>query len=140
MTNQPDGLPPVPKIHFVYVAGPFTAKRTWEVECNVRRAEQMAFALLDSIEVDDNVFPIVPHTMSRFFHGVRSGDYWIAGTLELLDRCDSMIVCDGWEESTGTLNEIEHCKKHGIPFYYGLDQWLQSRFANDLTEKQERGR
>ena len=109
----------------VYVAGPFTADSTWEVEQNVRRAEQMGLEVARL-----GAMPLIPHTNTRFFHGVSgvSGSFWYRGTLELLLRSDAMVVCGDWESSKGSKAELAACDKHDIPFFWTLDDlrvWLE---------------
>lgn len=48
-------------------------------------------------------------------------------TLALLDKCDRMVVLDGWENSKGCLQEIGYCKAKGIPIEY-YDYWKYDMF------------
>jgi len=43
---------------------------------------------------------------------------WLNGDLEMVGRCDAVIVCPGWEESHGTKGEIAFAESHNIPVYY----------------------
>lgn len=47
-------------------------------------------------------------------------EYWGKYCLDLLSRCDKMIVLKlpGWEASRGVSQEIFFCIKHGIPIEY----------------------
>ena len=48
--------------------------------------------------------------------------------MDLLVRCDAMILCDGWEDSKGCLNEINEAEIRQIPVFYNindLESWLR---------------
>ena len=42
--------------------------------------------------------------------------------LGLLNHCDVLILCDGWETSRGCKGEYEYAKKHGIATFV-LSEW-----------------
>ena len=42
-------------------------------------------------------------------------DFVLGGLLQLLERCDAMFVVEGYQDSAGTLKEIEHAEQLGIP-------------------------
>lgn len=101
----------------VYIAGPFTGKTTWDVECNVRRVEAMALAVAKA-----GAMPVCPHTNTRFFHGQCTHQFWYDGTMELLRRCaDAIFLVPGWEESKGSVDEYEESFRLGIPAFDNLD-------------------
>lgn len=100
----------------VYVAGPFRGANAWEVEKKIRRAEELAF------EVDClGAIALCPHTNTRFFNGTLSDTFWLEGTLELLRRCDAIILTSDWETSQGARAEREEALRLGIPVYYSLE-------------------
>jgi hypothetical protein len=99
----------------VYVAGPYRAKDAWAREQNIRRAEEAAFALAEM-----GAAPLCPHTMTRFFDGTLSDDYWLAVTLELMRRCDAILLLDGWERSAGARAEAAEADGKLLVFR-GLD-------------------
>jgi len=106
----------------VYIAGPFRGLTAWDVACNVHRAEELAFAVAKA-----GAMPLCPHANTRDFDGTLTDKFWIDGTLELLRRCDAVIVVPGWEESTGTRGEIEEAKRIGLSVFYDqceLRAWL----------------
>jgi hypothetical protein len=77
-------------VKVIYICGPFTGPRAWDIEQNVRRAEERALevAMLGAS-------PLCPHTNTRFFHGTLSEEFWYAATAELLLRCDALITVEG---------------------------------------------
>ena len=51
----------------------------------------------------------------------------LAGTLELMRRCDAVVVIPGWEHSTGTKAEIDEAMRLEIPvFIFGTEGWESS--------------
>ena len=99
----------------VYIAGPYRGRTPWDVETNIRKAEAIG------LEVARMGFmPLIPHTMTRFFDKQCTSHFWIEGTLELLARCDAMIVLPGWENSDGTKGEIALAEKRNIPYFWSM--------------------
>ena len=84
----------------VYIAGPFTASNAWEIEQNVRRAEAVALSVWRAGAV-----ALCPHAMCRHYEGTLPHETWIAGDLELLYRCDAVVLADGWRTSHGAKKE-----------------------------------
>jgi len=99
-------------MQLVYIAGPFRAATAWEIEQNVRRAEELALEVARA-----GAMPVCPHTNTRFFHGQCTDEFWLAGTLELLRRCDAVVAAYGWERSSGSRAEIETAFKLGTPVF-----------------------
>ena len=96
----------------VYVAGPYRATTPWLVEQNVRRAEQMGYELTCA-----GLYPVIPHTNTRgyFASGQQDDAFWLAGTLELLKRCDAVALVPGWESSSGARAEAKAARDLGLP-------------------------
>lgn len=94
----------------IYVAGPFRGKSTWEIENNIRRAEEVGAEL-----AKQGFFPVIPHTMLRFFQGLAEDSFWLEGDLELLRRCDAVVMVPGWERSVGASKERQEALRLGIP-------------------------
>lgn len=102
----------------VYVAGPYRGKTTSEVELNIASAKQIA-----KLVANKGYMPVVPHLNTQGFEHISPdipAKFWLEGTLEMLRRCDAMVLCPGWEYSHGTLNEIKEAKKLKIPILYDI--------------------
>jgi hypothetical protein len=112
----------------VYVAGPFRAPTPWRVEQNIRRAEELALEVARCGAV-----PLCPHTVYRFFNGELDDQFWLDATMELLKRCDAIIVTPDWEKSSGARAEVEWMLNRR-PIFASVDvlkQWL-SRVGEGL--------
>lgn len=116
-------------MRLIYVAGPFSAPTRQGVEANIRRAELLG------VEVAKlGACPIVPHcnTSHPEFEKVQPYEFWIDATMEMLRRCDAIILADGWEASSGARGEQADAEKRGQPIFYdvpSLAAWLESSAA-----------
>lgn len=112
----------------VYIAGPFRAPNAWEIEQNVRRAENLALATWRA------GFPtICPHTNTRFFTGAAPDDIWLEGDLEIVLRCNAVLTVSGWENSEGTRTELALAKSAYIPVFHNLHDLTKYDFFSAKT-------
>lgn len=100
-------------LRVIYIAGPFRGAHAWAVAQNVHRAECVAYQVFESGHV-----ALCPHTNTRHFDSSLPDQVFIDGTLELMRRCDAVIVLPGWQKSQGTLGEIEEATRLGMPVAY----------------------
>jgi hypothetical protein len=112
-----------------YVAGKFTGKTRGDVEQNIAAAVAVA---LEVARI--GAFPVCPHanTSHPAFEELQPYTFWIDGTLELLRRCDAVVMVDNWRDSSGAKGEREEALKLGLPVFYSvseLGEWLLERGA-----------
>lgn len=108
----------------VYVAGPFRGNSAWDIECNIRRAETLALEVWRL-----GAAALCPHTNTRFFQNAAPDEVWLKGDLELLKRCDAVVLTPDWIKSSGARAEVEFAEKLGIPVFHTLNHlegWLKS--------------
>lgn len=114
----------------IYTAGRFRGATPWEVHCNVARAEYAAYEVAEA-----GAMPLCPHMNTKNFDGLKTGDFWIEGTLELLRRSDAIYVFDSrWRESTGTVGEIRLAFDQQMPiFFYRvlMSTWVSGHATAD---------
>lgn len=109
----------------VYLIGPFRAETGWQIEQNIRRAEEVALEIWKM-----GAAVLCPHTNMRFFNGEASDGLWLAGDLELLSRADGAVLLPGWERSQGSLPELEAAATRGMRVFpwpaarAGLRGWI----------------
>lgn len=109
----------------VYVAGPYRGANAWEIEENIRRAERLALQVWRA-----GAAAICPHTNTRFFQGAAPDAVWLAGDLELLGRCDAILLTPNWRESTGAVAEHDFAVRRGLPVFHevrDLCTWMTTR-------------
>ena len=101
----------------VYLAGPFRGATPWDIESNVRKIEAIG---LEVAKMGGT--PLMPHTQYRFFQDSLPDEFWIEATKELLRRCDCIVMCPGWQDSTGSRGEHALAVERGMPvFMWGQD-------------------
>ena len=110
----------------VYIAGPFTAPNAWAIEQNVRKAEEAGLWV-----AEHGAMPIISHANTRFFTGLCTPEFWYAGTMELLRRCDGIMLLPNWELSHGAFREAGEAER------LRLKVWDYARFLyrEDLPER-----
>ena len=109
----------------VYVAGPFRGPNAWAIEQNIRRAEEL------SLEVwKMGVAAICPHTNTRFFQGAADDHVWLDGDLEILRRCDAVLLVPGWENSSGTRAEVAQARSQNQPVFETIGELYEWVCAN----------
>jgi hypothetical protein len=50
--------------------------------------------------------------MYRFFDKSAPDEFWLEGTLELLRRCDGIVMTEGWQRSEGSKGELGFAREH----------------------------
>jgi len=108
----------------VYVAGPYRGADAWEIEENIRRAERLS---LDVWRL--GAVALCPHTNTRFFQGALPDAMWLEGDLELLSRCDAVLLTPDWARSRGATLERAFAEERGIPIFETLEAlhaWLNA--------------
>lgn len=99
----------------IYVAGKFSGPNAWEVEKNIRRAEEV------SLELWSAGFAVIcPHTNTRFFDGALPIKTFLAGDLEILNRCDAIFMLSNWRDSAGACGERLHAAAKGLVVCYSM--------------------
>lgn len=117
------------KMKVVYIAGPFRASNAWEIEQNIRRAEELALEVWRA-----GFAAICPHTNTRFFQGAAPDEVWLEGDLEILSRCDAVLLTEDWENSKGAVLESEEAGDLEIPVFesfWKLLEYLRKEPTND---------
>jgi hypothetical protein len=120
----------------IFICGPYRNADPWKREQNVRRAEEAAHFV-----AIQGAMPVCPHANTRpYFEGVNDDAFWLAGTREMMRRCDGVLCVDGWRRSSGSVSEVDEALRLGMPVFdaegrlfdasraFGfdehLDQWI----------------
>jgi len=109
-----------------YVAGPFRAENAWEIEQNIRRAEALSLEIWRT----PGWCAICPHTNTRFFQGAAPDSVWLEGDLEILRRCEALVLTPDWMKSSGAREEVREALRMGIPVYAGAVDFKSERRLN----------
>lgn len=108
----------------VYVAGPFSGPTRADVERNICNAECTGVLLAQR-----GVFPVIPHanTSDPDFEKVQPYQFWIEGTMKLMEKCDAVFMTGDWQNSKGATAERERALELGIPVFehfYQVTEWI----------------
>jgi nucleoside 2-deoxyribosyltransferase len=96
----------------VYIAGPYRTFDGWEREQNIKAAEAAMYAVAEM-----GLVPVCVHSMARNFDGTFTDEFWLDATMEILKRCDVVLVVGDYVDSEGTCAELAYCASNGVPFF-----------------------
>lgn len=94
----------------IYVAHPFQGKPE-----NVRKAEEIILKLI-KLYPDCTFFS--PLHATGFYYHEKPYDEGMKDCIAILNRCDELWLCPGWEQSKGCNIEYNWCKEHGKPIKF----------------------
>ena len=109
----------------IFIAGPYRADSQYQVGKHIRAAENAA----QMVWMWGGV-ALCPHLNTALFEGLpgTDDDTWLQGTMELLRRCDAVLMVPGWPNSEGAKAEREEAERLGLPVFFGREQlahWLK---------------
>jgi len=109
-------------LRVIYIAGHYLGDKTeWGIKQNIEYAEKVARRLWDK-----GWAVICPHKNSAFMGGIRSDPdedrrVWLDGDLEMVSRCDAILMLNGFETSRGANEELKKARDFGLTIYYEDD-------------------
>jgi len=102
----------------IYIAGRYRADKELMVDRHVAVAEYFGILVMEK-----GHFPLIPHTNTGRFE--RMVDYpdriYLEGTMDLLRRCDGILMIPGWRKSEGAVAELEKAKRDGHCIFMSID-------------------
>lgn len=104
-----------PKMHVVYIAGPFRARTAWGIAENIRVAERLGLEVAKL-----GMMPLIPHANTAHFQGELPDKFFLDGTMELLRRCDAVMLTPNWATSSGARDEVDEAERLGIPVFVSV--------------------
>ena len=99
----------------MFISGPYRGDNEWEVTKNIRNAELVALKYWKKGYV-----VICPHKNSSYFGGELPDERWLKGDLEILSRCDGIVMMRNWKDSEGAMEEWQYAKSHGMNIIYDV--------------------
>lgn len=125
----------------IYIAGPYRADSEFKVEMNCRDAESAALLVWRL-----GGCALCPHKNTRNFGGALDDEVWLEGDIEMMIRCDGVLMTRRWESSSGAQNEHDVAIRQCIPIAYLPDAdtinvsmfaWLRS-WMDTLPNRDDR--
>lgn len=123
-----------------YLASPYSHKNKGEVYRRYREQQRLHAALIQKY----NALIIAPiemcHMLSERFHMPTGYEYWKNRDRTLIEHSDGIIVClmEGWKESVGVTDEIQHAKSLGKELLYLNPTTLQLHTTPNIGVNNEK--
>lgn len=107
----------------IYLAGPFRApsrhvpgqQDAFGIQQNVMAAMALGLEVWRHGGV-----ALIPHANTFCFQNSAPDDVWLEGDLELLRRCDAVLMTPDWGRSAGARAEEAFARDIDIPVYYTI--------------------
>lgn len=101
-----------------YVAGPYRGCTPEAVDLHIQSATQVG-----KLVAEKGYYPVIPHLNTRHFERLCTlhDEFYLTGTLELMRRCDLVVLCAGWRGSSGALAEVAEAQRIGMRVVDGVD-------------------
>tara|TARA_R100000687_G_scaffold83707_1_gene89680 strand:+ start:34829 stop:35185 length:357 start_codon:yes stop_codon:yes gene_type:complete len=99
----------------IYVAGPYRGVTQEAIKLNIAVAKQVG-----KLVAQKGWMPVIPHLNTCEFELIApelKDEFWLEGTMELMRRCWAVVLCPGWQNSSGTLAEIKEAKRLNLTVY-----------------------
>lgn len=117
----------------IYIAGKFRGPTPLDVRRNVEAARDLGFRVAQA-----GGYPVIPHTMTVDFDKQLTDEFWLQGTMELLKRCDAIVLTANWMQSSGARAELVMAESLNMPSWFDGhfegDAVLQERFLKNFIE------
>lgn len=101
----------------VFISGPYRAPTPWQIQANIRRAAEVALHYWKQ-----GYAVICPHMNTALFDGEANDNVWLDGAIEIMLRCDLIVMMPGWECSDGARDEYRVAQYHGKEIIYHGDK------------------
>lgn len=120
----------------IYIAGPFRAATQWRVEQHVRDAEQAMVAIGKIGQaLGVTLMGVCVHSMYRHVGDELPIDTLLDGDLELMRRCDAVLMVGKWQKSAGASAECERAIELFLPVFRSLNQLRDTLKAHLTLER-----
>ena len=108
-------------MRLIYVSGPLTADTKGKTLGNIEAATQATRELMDA-----GFAVICPHLSYYLLtpNWNPSHDDWLRVDVEILRRCDAVLMLPGWLHSKGACMERAHAITHNIPDVTSIEELI----------------
>lgn len=105
-------------MELVFISGPYRAKTIYEIKKNIDNAEKIG---LKYFKIGYAVF--IPHKNSAFFDGSCDDSVWLNSCIEILKRCDKIVMMSNWQKSSGAISEYNYARKNNIEVIFDEEEF-----------------
>jgi len=96
-----------------YISGPYLADTADRIQSNIDKAKDVAIKYWGL-----GYAVICPHLNTVHFDGLYMDDVWLKGDIEIVKRCDVIVMIDGWKDSKGATEEWYVALKNNLDVVY----------------------
>jgi len=107
-------------MRIVYIAGPYRATTEYGVYRNIQEAERVALEVWKA-----GYAAICPHKNTAFFGGACPDSVWLEGDLEILRRCDAVLMLTGSSSSQGATAELSEALRIKKPYFFSVADMIE---------------
>lgn len=100
-------------MRIAFISGPYRDVTPHQIMENIRRARLVALKYWRH-----GYAVICPHSNTALFDGEADDSVWLEGDLEILRRCDVVVMMEGWRNSEGACHELEEATISGLEVIY----------------------
>jgi len=101
----------------IYLSHPYRSGTEWGVWLNIHSAHLYAKDLWRK-----GYAVISPVSNTAFMGELDDFEHWMAGDLEILGRCDILVLAPGWERSEGCKMEYSKAIELGLKVYEDIEE------------------
>ena len=113
---------PEENMKLIFVSTPYSANSWAGVKDNILDAEILSVQLIARGWAV--ITPAKNTALYEKYEKLLDGkgyDFWIKLYKCILERCDAIILSEGWEDSKGAMGEYRHAGKKRIPIFFECD-------------------
>ena len=97
----------------LYIAGPYRGDSASKIDDNIHRAREVAKLVWEQGDC-----AICPHLNTAHMDGLVPDKQFLNGDLEILRRCDGIVMMENWNRSEGAKRELRVARRRKIPVYW----------------------
>jgi len=103
----------------IYVAGPYRSHKPGGAQVNIQNAWRVALEVWGM-----GAAAICPHANTAHMDapGFEDAATYLDGDIEIMRRCDAVVLMEGWQQSEGAKREAREAIKAGTPVFHSLDE------------------
>lgn len=93
----------------VFISGPYRAPTVYQIQQNINAARAVALRYWEQ-----GYAVICPHANTALMDGALPDHVWLDGDIELVKRCDVIVMMRNWRSSCGALQELATARTYEL--------------------------